>query len=157
MADTPQPAENQPVFAIEKIYVKDLSLEIPNAPGIFLERENPAIDLQMHCEANPIGDDVYQASITVTVTAKLKEKVMFLVEACQAGIFRIKNVPADEIKAVLGIGCPNILFPYLRETVSDVVTRAGFPPVMLNPVNFEALYHQQLQAQQQENKPVVTH
>ena len=157
MADTPQPAENQPVFAIEKIYVKDLSLEIPNAPGIFLERENPAIDLQMHCEANPIGDDVYQASITVTVTAKLKEKVMFLVEACQAGIFRIKNVPADEIKAVLGIGCPNILFPYLRETVSDVVTRAGFPPVMLNPVNFEALYHQQLQAQQQENKPVITH
>ena len=157
MADTPQPTDNQPVFAIEKIYVKDLSLEIPNAPGIFLERENPAIDLQMHCEANPIGDDVYQASITVTVTAKLKEKVMFLVEACQAGIFRIKNVPGDEIKAVLGIGCPNILFPYLRETVSDVVTRAGFPPVMLNPVNFEALYHQQQQAQEQQNKPIITH
>lgn len=157
MADTPQPTDNQPVFAIEKIYVKDLSLEIPNAPSIFLERENPAIDLQMHCEANPIGDDVYQASITVTVTAKLKEKVMFLVEACQAGIFRIKNVPGDEIKAVLGIGCPNILFPYLRETVSDVVTRAGFPPVMLNPVNFEALYHQQQQAQEQQNKPIITH
>ncbi|MEO6024336.1 MAG: protein-export chaperone SecB [Burkholderiales bacterium] len=157
MADTPPQTDHQPVFAIEKIYVKDLSLEIPNAPNIFLDRESPAIDLQMHCEANSIGDDVYQASITVTVTAKLKEKVMFLVEACQAGIFRIKNVPADEIKAVLGIGCPNILFPYLRETVSDVVTRAGFPPVMLNPVNFEALYHQQQQAQERQDKPIITH
>ena len=156
MADTPPQTDHQPVFAIEKIYVKDLSLEIPNAPNIFLDRESPAIDLQMHCEANSIGDDVYQASITVTVTAKLKEKVMFLVEACQAGIFRIKNVPADEIKAVLGIGCPNILFPYLRETVSDVVTRAGFPPVMLNPVNFEALYHQQQQAQERQDKPIIT-
>lgn len=157
MADTPQQTPNQPVFAIEKIYVKDLSLEIPNAPAIFLERDNPNIDLQMHCEANPIGDDVYQASITVTVTAKLKEKTMFLVEACQAGIFRIQHVPQDEIKAVLGIGCPNILFPYLRETVSDVVTRAGFPPVMLNPVNFEALYHQQQQAQESQIIKPTTH
>ena len=157
MADTPEESNNQPVFAIEKIYVKDLSLEIPNAPAIFLERDNPQIDLQMHCEANPIGDNVYQASITVTVTAKLKEKNMFLVEACQAGIFRIQNVPQTEIKAVLGIGCPNILFPYLRETVSDVVTRGGFPPVMLNPVNFEALYHQQQQAQEPQIEKPTTH
>jgi preprotein translocase subunit SecB len=149
-----QPA-NQPVFAIEKIYVRDLSLEIPNAPAIFLERENPQIDLQLHCEANSINGDAYQAAITVTVTAKLKEKTMFLVEATQAGVFRIQNVPQDEIKMVLGIGCPNILFPYLRETVSDVVTRAGFPPVLLNPVNFEALYQQQQQAQDPQIKPTT--
>jgi preprotein translocase subunit SecB len=150
--------QNQPVFAIEKIFVKDLSLEVPNAPSIFLERENPQIDLQLHCEGNSIGDNAYLASITVTVTAKLKEKTMFLVEATQSGIFRIQNVPQEEIKMVLGIGCPNIIFPYLRETISDVVTRAGFPPVLLNPVNFEAIYQQQQQLQNQpqsDNKPTT--
>jgi preprotein translocase subunit SecB len=154
MTDATQPSQ-QPVFAIEKIYVKDLSLEIPNAPHIYLERDNPQIDLQMHCESSNVSEDVFQTTITMTVTAKLKEKTMFLVEATQAGIFRIRNVSEEDIKPVLGIGCPNILYPYLRETISDIVTRAGFPPVLLNPVNFEALYQQQQQLQQQQPQPTT--
>jgi preprotein translocase subunit SecB len=145
-SDTPQKPQ-QPVFSIEKIYVKDLSLEIPHAPQVFLDRDGPQIDLQMHCESKHVNEDIYQTVITMTVTAKVKEKTMFLVEATQAGIFRIQNISQEELKPVLGIGCPNILFPYLRETISDIVTRAGFPPVMLNPVNFEALYQQQQQLQ----------
>ncbi len=134
--------QQQPVFAIEKIYVKDLSLEIPNAPNIFLERDTPEINLQLGTKSQGIGEGLYEVLLTVTVTAKIKDKNMFLVEAQQAWIFRIRNIPAGEIDPVLGIGCPNILFPYLREVVSDVVTRAGFPPVILNPVNFEAIYQQ---------------
>ncbi len=134
--------QQQPVFAIEKIYVKDLSLEIPNAPNIFLERDTPEINLQLGAKNQGIGEELYEVLLTVTVTAKIKDKIMFLVEAQQAGIFRISNIPNGEIDPVLGIGCPNILFPYLREVVSDVVTRAGFPPVILNPVNFEAIYQQ---------------
>ena len=134
--------QQQPVFAIEKIYVKDLSVEIPNAPNIFLERDTPEINLQLGTKSQGIGKELYEVLLTVTVTAKIKDKIMFLVEAQQAGIFRIRHIPNEEIDPVLGIGCPNIIFPYLREVVSDVVTRAGFPPVILNPVNFEALYHQ---------------
>lgn len=134
--------QQQPVFAIEKIYVKDLSVEIPNAPNIFLERDTPEINLQLGTKSQGIGEELYEVLLTVTVTAKIKDKIMFLVEAQQAGIFRIRHIPNEEIDPVLGIGCPNIIFPYLREVVSDVVTRAGFPPVILNPVNFEALYHQ---------------
>ena len=134
--------QQQPVFVIEKIYVKDLSLEIPNAPIIFLERETPEINLQLGTKSQGIDVGLYEVLLTVTVTAKIKDKIMFLVEAQQSGIFRIRNIPNDEIDPVLGIGCPNILFPYLREVVSDIVTRAGFPPVILNPVNFEAIYQQ---------------
>ena len=142
--------QQQPVFSIEKIYVKDLSLEVPNAPQIFLEREAPQIDVQLHTTSGVVSEGVYETVLTVTITAKLQEKTMFLVEAVQAGIFQIRNVPSQELDPVLGIACPNILFPYLREVVSDVVTRAGFPPVLLNPVNFEAIYQQQLQQKQQE-------
>ena len=129
----------QPVFAIEKIYVKDLSLEIPNAPNIFLERDTPEINLQLGTKHQSIDTGLYEVLLTVTVTAKIKDKIMFLIETQQAGIFRIQNIPNEEIDPVLGIGCPNILFPYLREVVSDIVTRSGFPPVILNPVNFEAI------------------
>lgn len=137
--------EVQAVFAIEKLYVKDLSVEVPNAPQIFLERETPEIGVQLTTLSSSIADDVYEIVLTATITAKTGENVMFLVEVAQAGIFRIAQVPADQLEAVLGIGCPNIVFPYLRETVSDLVSRAGFPPVILNPVNFEALYLQQKQ------------
>lgn len=146
----------QPVFNIEKLYVKDLSVEVPNAPGVYLEREAPQIDVNMSTENHALGDDLYNASITVTVTAKTGDKTMFLVECTQAGIFRIEHVPQDQLPMVLGIGCPNIVFPYLRETVSDVVIRAGFPPLLLNPVNFELLFAQQ-QAQQQQAAPAQTH
>lgn len=143
---TPQ-QEQQAIFNIEKLYVKDLSLEIPHAPAIFLERENPQIDMQLHTNATPVEEGVYEVTITVTVTAKLaeKDKVMFLVEAKQAGIFQLRNIPAGEIEAVLAVVCPNILYPYLREVVSDVVVRAGFAPVILSPINFDALYQQQKQ------------
>lgn len=136
--------QQQPVFAIEKIYVRDLSLEIPNAPNIFLERDTPEINLQLDSKSIDINSDegLYEVLLTATVTAKMKDKIMFLVEVQQSGIFRINNIPDGEIDPVLGIGCPNILFPYLREVVSDVVIRAGFPPVILNPVNFEAMYQQ---------------
>lgn len=134
--------QSQPVFAIEKIYVKDLSLEIPNAPNIFLERETPEINLQLGTKSQSIDEGLYEVLLTVTVTAKIKDKMMFLIEVQQAGIFRIRNLPDGELDPVLGIGCPNILFPYLREVVSNIVTRAGFPAVILNPVNFEAIYHQ---------------
>lgn len=132
----------QPVFAIEKIYIKDLSLEIPNAPSIFLERDTPEINMQLGGKNQRIDEGLYEVLLTVTVTAKIKDKIMFLVEVQQAGIFRIRNVSDEEIDPVLGIGCPTILFPYLREAVSDIVTRAGFPPVILSPVNFEAIYQQ---------------
>ena len=147
----------QPVFNIEKLYVKDLSVEVPNAPGIYLEREAPQIDVNMSTESRALGENLYHSSITVTVTAKTGDKTMFLVECTQAGIFRIEHVPQDQLPMVLGIGCPNIVFPYLRETVSDVVIRAGFPPLLLNPVNFESLFLQQQQAQQQQAAPAQTH
>ncbi|MDH5776122.1 MAG: protein-export chaperone SecB [Nitrospirota bacterium] len=139
--------ETKPVFTIEKIYVKDLSLEVPQAPGIFLERDAPQVHVELKTQHTRMDEDMYDASLTVTVTAKVKDKVMFIVEVEQAGIFRIRHVPEAELGQVLGIGCANILFPYVRETVSDAVTRGGFPTVMLNPVNFEALYQQQQKQQ----------
>ncbi len=138
MSDAQQ--NNQPVFSIEKVFVKDLSLEIPNAPQVFLEREAPTVDIQLHHNSTGVEEGVYQTILTVTVTAKLGEKTMFLVEAAQAGIFVVRNIPAQELEAVLAIACPNILFPYAREVISDTVVRAGFPPVILSPVNFEAIY-----------------
>ena len=137
------------------MYVKDLSLEIPHAPQVFLERESPEINLQLATSDNVIEGEIHEVIVTATVTARLKEKdkVMFLVEAHQAGIFRIRNVPGTEIEPVLGVLCPNILFPYLRETISDTVTRAGFPPVILNPVNFEAIYQQKQQQEAAGSQP----
>ena len=143
--------QNQPAFSIEKVYVKDLSLEIPNAPQAFLEREPPTVDIQLHHESSKVDEGVYQTSLTVTVTAKVNDKTLFLVEAGQAGIFVIRNIPASDMDAILGIACPNILFPYVREVISDIVVRAGFPPVVLNPVNFEALYQAQRDAQMKSN------
>jgi len=134
---------NQPVFSIEKVYVKDLSLEIPNAPQVFLEREAPTVDIQLHHNSSGVEDGVFETVLTVTVTAKVKDKTLFLVEAAQAGIFVARNIPAAELEAVLAIACPNILFPYVREAISDIVVRAGFPPVILSPVNFEAIYQAQ--------------
>jgi preprotein translocase subunit SecB len=138
---------NQPVFSIEKVYVKDLSLEVPNAPQVFLEREAPQVDIQLHHNSSAIEEGVYQTTLTVTVTAKVGEKTLFLVEAAQAGIFVARNIPAQELDAVLGIACPNILFPYVREVISETVVRAGFPPVILSPVNFEAIYQAQREPQ----------
>lgn len=140
---------SQPVFSMDKIYVKDISLEVPHAPQIFLERESPQIDVQLHSQATAIEAGVYEVAVTTTVTARLADKVMFLIEAKQAGIFQVRNVPNEELEPILAVMCPNILFPYLREVVSDVSVRGGFAPVMLNPVNFEVLYQQQRQQLEQ--------
>lgn len=134
----------QPVFNIEKVYVKDLSLEVPNAPQVFLQGEAPQLEVQLAHASQGIDGTLFETSVTVTVTAKVGDKTMFLVEAVQAGIFRIGGIPEGELPAVLGIVCPNVLFPYARETISDTVSRAGFPPVLLAPVNFEAIYQQQM-------------
>jgi len=144
-ASASQPAA--PLFNIEKLYVKDLSLEIPNAPAVFLQHENPQIDLQLHTQAAAVEEGVFEVMVTVTVTAKLpeKDKVMFLIEAKQAGIFQVRNIPAEEMESVLAVVCPNILYPYLREVVSDLAVRGGFAPVLLNPINFDAIYQQQKQ------------
>ncbi len=132
---------NQPVFTIEKLYVKDLSVEVPNAPAVYLERENPQINVQLRTDGKQVGEGIYEVVLTVTVAAKLAEdKTVFLVEVAQGGIFQIRNVPESDLEPIMMIGCANILFPYARETVSDAVTRAGFQPVLLTPVNFEALY-----------------
>lgn len=145
MSEAASNEQAQPTFNIEKLYVKDLSLEVPHAPSIFLEREAPQIDLQLNTEYSAIDAGIYEVTITVTLTAKLtaKDKIMFLIEAQQAGIFHVQNIPPLELESVLAVVCPNILYPYMREVVTDVSVRAGFAPVLLNPVNFEALYQQQ--------------
>lgn len=152
----------QPAFGIQKIYLKDMSLEIPNAPQIFLEREAPQVDVNLHNEARPLGQaGLFEVVLTVTVTAKIKEKTVFLVEAAQAGIFEIVNVSAPETEAVLGIVCPSTLLPYAREAIASTVTRAGFPPVVLQHMSFETIYQQQqqaqLQQQEQPNTPPAAH
>lgn len=142
-------SEQQPVFNIEKIYLKDLSLEIPNAPQIFTERESPRIDINLHNEAKMIEAGLYEVILTATVTAKHNDKTAFLVEAAQAGIFQIRNFGQEELAAVINVTCPMTLLPYARETVSNILARAGFPPVVLPHVGFESLYQQRLQEQQQ--------
>lgn len=138
----------QVVFGIEKLYVKDLSVEVPNAPEIFLEREAPHVEIQLNSGGRAVGEGAFEVVLTVTVTAKLADKTVFLVEVGQAGIFRIVNVPQEQLEPLIAVACPNILFPYARETVSDAVTRAGFQPIVLQPVNFEAMYMQRLQEQE---------
>jgi preprotein translocase subunit SecB len=141
--------QQQPSFQIEKIYVKDLSLEIPGGPQAFLQQAQPQLEVQINTAGGKFADNYYEVSVTCTVTAKAQERTIFLAEAVQAGIFSVRNVPAAELDPLLNIGCPTILFPYLRETISDLVTRGGFPPVLLAPISFEALYVQRLQQQGQ--------
>jgi preprotein translocase subunit SecB len=149
-------SDQQPVFSIDKIYVKDLSLEVPNAPHVFLDSAQPQLEVQLASSAERFSEnDLYEVVVTLTVTAKAGEKTMFLVEAAQAGIFTIRNVPASDLDPVLGIACPNILFPYARESVANTINRAGFPAVNLAPVNFEAIYAQRVQEQAAQNGPRI--
>ena len=139
MADDVQ----QPVFQIQRIYLKDLSLEQPNSPKILLEQGQPQVEINLGLGAAPIGEGVYEVTVTATVTTKVNDKVLFLVEAKQAGIFEIRNIPDDQLQPIIGIACPGIIYPYLRAVVSDVCTRAGFPPVTLSEVNFQAMFEAQ--------------
>ncbi|MEQ1488697.1 MAG: protein-export chaperone SecB [Methylotenera sp.] len=137
----------QPGFSIEKVYVKDASLEIPNAPQIFTDRAQPQVGIELSNSAQALEEGLFEVALKVTVTSKIADKTVFLVEITQAGIFQIRNVPEENLEMIIGITCPNILFPYAREAVSDLVVRAGFMPVLLNPINFEALFAQQKQQQ----------
>jgi preprotein translocase subunit SecB len=140
-------ADNNPVFQIQRIYLKDMSLEQPNSPQILLEQGQPAVDINLGLGAGPIGEGVYEVTVTATVTTKVNDKTLFLVEAKQAGIFEIRNIPEDQLQPIIGIACPQIIYPYLRAVVSDICTRAGFPPVLLAEVNFQAMFEAQQQQQ----------
>ena len=143
---------NEPVFQIQRVYMKEASLEQPNSPAILLEQEQPSVDIQLGVEAQQAADGMYEVGVSATVTTKIKDKTVFLVEVKQAGIFEIRNVPPEQLQAIMGIACPQIVYPYLRSNVSDIVTRAGFPPVHLAEINFQAMYEQQ-QAAVQEGQP----
>jgi preprotein translocase subunit SecB len=148
MAD-PQP-QTTPTFAIEKIYVKDLSLENPGAPQSFLNTVAPNVEVGLRTRGEQVDESVFECVLTITVTAKAGDATLFLVEAAQAGLFRIQGVPMADMQPIMGIHCPNVLFPYVRETIADAISRAGFPPVHLDPINFELLYQQQLANLQQQ-------
>ena len=144
--------DQSPVFQIQRIYLKDLSLEQPNSPQVLLEQTQPQVDINLGMAAGPVADGVFEVTVTATVTTKVKDKVLFLVEAKQAGIFEIRHVPEEQMQGILSIVCPQMIYPYLRAIVSDVCTRAGFPPILLTEVNFQAMFEaQQQQAAAQSN------
>ena len=154
MADQATPAQNSaqnsvqtpdatPVFQIQRVYLKESSLEQPNSPGILLVQEQPTVDIQLGVNAEPVADGIFEVSVTATVQTKIKDKTVFLVEVKQAGIFEIRNLAQEQMNQVMGIACPQIVYPYLRGNVADLIQRAGFPPVHLSEINFQAMYEQQ--------------
>ena len=143
-----------PVFQIQRMYLKDLSLEQPNSPQILLEQQQPQVDINLALSAEGVSDGVFEVCVTATVTTKLKEKTVFLVEVKQAGIFEIRNLPQEQMNPIMGIACPQIVYPYLRGNVADLIQRAGFPPVHLAEINFQAMYEQQ-QAQAADDAPRI--
>ena len=151
----PSQAPQQPSFQIEKLYVKDLSLEVPNAPQVFMQPENPQLEIQVRSQAAQFADALFEVTVTVTVTARAGEKTVFLAEAAQAGIFAVRGVPAQDLDPLLGIACPTILYPYAREAISDLVTRSGFPAVVLAPISFEQMYMERMKQQQAESGPKI--
>jgi preprotein translocase subunit SecB len=144
-----------PVFQIQRVYLKEASLEQPNSPAILLEQESPTVDIQLGVSAAPVVDGVFEVTVTATVQTKIKDKTVFLVEATQAGIFEIRNLPEGQMGQIMGIACPQIVYPYLRGNVADLIQRGGFPPVHLSEINFQAMYEQQ-QLQQAEAQGAVT-
>lgn len=144
-----------PVFQIQRVYLKEASLEQPNSPAILLEQEQPSVDIQLGVAAEPVAEGVFEVSVTCTVQTKIKDKTVFLVEAKQAGIFELRNLPEDQMGPILGIACPQIVYPYLRGNVADLIQRGGFPPVHLAEINFQAMYEQQ-QVQQDGASPILT-
>jgi preprotein translocase subunit SecB len=151
MADT-----QDPVFQIQRVYLKDLSLEQPNSPAILLEQEQPTVDIQLGVDAQPVTDGIYEVTVSATVQTKVQDRTVFLVEAKQAGIFEIRNLPEDQMGPILGIACPQIVYPYLRGNVADVIQRGGFPPVHLAEINFQAMFEQQQAAAAGQPSPILT-
>jgi preprotein translocase subunit SecB len=151
MTDTsPAAAAQAPVFQVQRVYLKDASLEMPNAPGIFLETEGPKVDVQLEVSDAPVVEALHEVVVRVTVTAKVKDKTLFLVEGKQAGIFELRNIPAEQKAPILGIVCPGIVYPYLRASIADLISRTGLPPIHLAEINFEAFYQQRLAAMAQQ-------
>jgi preprotein translocase subunit SecB len=144
-----------PTFQLQRVYLKDVSLELPNAPQIFLEQEAPQVDVQLEVGNERVLEGIFEVTIRVTTTAKVKDKVLFLVEAKQGGIFEIRNIAGEQLEAVLGIVCPGIVYPYLRANVADLINRTGLPPIHLAEINFEALYQQRVTQQQQATAPAA--
>ena len=144
---SPEAQQQGPGFGIEKLYLKDVSVEVPNSPEIFTSREAPQVSVELNNNAQPLPDGFFEVALQVTVTSKINDKTAFLIDVTQAGIFAVRNVPQDNLEPILAITCPNILFPYAREAISDLITKAGFTTVLLNPINFENLYVQQKQQQ----------
>lgn len=149
MAD--QDTTDTPVFQLQRMYVKDLSLEQPNSPQILLEQQPPQVDIQLALGAGSVADGIYEVTVTATVSAKIGERTVFLIEAKQAGIYEIRHLPAEQVQGILSVVCPQMIYPYLRAIVSDLCTRAGFPPILLAEVNFQAMYEAQQQQQAQAN------
>jgi preprotein translocase subunit SecB len=145
-----------PVFNIQRVYLKEVSLEQPNSPAILLEQDQPAVDIQLGVEAAPVADGIFEVCVTATVHTKIKDKTVFLVEAKQAGIFEVRNIAEDQMGQIMGIACPQIVYPYLRGNVADLIQRGGFPPVHLSEINFQAMYEQQQLAQTQGEAPAGT-
>jgi preprotein translocase subunit SecB len=137
--------QQEPIFQIQRVYLKEASLEQPNSPAILLEQESPTVDIQLGVNAAPVADGIFEVSVTATVQTKIKDKTVFLVEATQAGIFEIRNLPQEQLGQIMGIACPQIVYPYLRGNVADLIQRGGFPPVHLSELNFQAMYEQQQQ------------
>ncbi|OGB87521.1 MAG: protein-export chaperone SecB [Burkholderiales bacterium RIFOXYD2_FULL_59_8] len=149
-------AETQdPIFQIQRVYLKEASLEQPNSPAILLEQEQPTVDIQLGVNASPVADWVYEVMVTATVQTKIKDRTVFLVEATQAGIFEIRNLPPEQMGPIMGIACPQIVYPYLRGNVADLIQRGGFPPVHLSEINFQAMYEQQQSAQAAQAEPTL--
>ena len=132
-----------PVFQIQRVYLKDMSLEQPNSPEILLNQEQPSVEIQLGVDAKPVAEGLFEITVTATVHTKIEDKTVFLVEAKQAGIFEIRNIQDEQMSSLLGIACPQIIYPYLRSNVADIVQRAGFPPVHMAEINFQAMYEQQ--------------
>ncbi len=135
---------NSPVFNMQRVYLKDLSLEMPNAPNIFLEQEGPQVEVAINVGGQALVETVFESTITVTVTTRIGEKVLYLVEATQGGVFEIANVPAEQLDPLMGIVCPTMLYPYLRANIADAITRTSLPPLHLAEVNFQALFEQRM-------------
>ena len=136
-------ADQDPVFNIQRDYLKGASLEQPNSPAILLEQEQPAVDINLGVNAENVAEGVFEVTVTATVQTKIQDKTVFLVECQQAGIFEIRNVPEDQMSAIIGVACPQIVYPYLRGNVADLIQRGGFPPVHLAEINFQSMYQQQ--------------
>ena len=132
-----------PVFQIQRVYMKEASLEQPNSPAILLVQEQPSVDIQLGVGAEQVADGIYEVSVTATVQTKIQDKTVFLAEVKQAGIFEIRNLPDEQMDPIMGIACPQIVYPYLRANVADLIQRSGFPPVHLSEINFQAMYEQQ--------------